>query len=209
MKRAFTLIELLVVIAIISLLSSIVIGSLNQARAKSRDSKRVQDLVQLRNALELYKSANGYYPLDPIKDTINDYPKRYGLSCWNCNLSSCVSSSLSSHADTNKLSVLSSFLPTRPDDPLTPSIGYFGNASCSPIDYRGYWYKTNQNGTEYKLILLGTFENTANIPSSLVDPVDQEIDSYFLGVPEPAIYSSEASKNWSIYTPSWWDSEWP
>jgi prepilin-type N-terminal cleavage/methylation domain-containing protein len=52
-KGGFTLIELLVVIAIISLLSSVVFASLNSARAKARDAKRVSDLQQIRYALEL------------------------------------------------------------------------------------------------------------------------------------------------------------
>ena len=62
-QKGFTLIELLVVISIISFLSSIVLASLNTARAKSRDARRLQDLIQIRNALELYASDNGgLYP---------------------------------------------------------------------------------------------------------------------------------------------------
>lgn len=62
MKRGFTLIELLVVIAIISLLSSVVLASLGNSRTKARDSKRIQELGQIRNALAIYYSSNGSYP---------------------------------------------------------------------------------------------------------------------------------------------------
>jgi prepilin-type N-terminal cleavage/methylation domain-containing protein len=63
-SKGFTLIELLVVIAIIGLLSSVVLASLNTARAKARDSERLSDLVQIRNALEAYADDHkGKYPV--------------------------------------------------------------------------------------------------------------------------------------------------
>jgi len=61
-NKGFTLIELLVVIAIISLLSTTVMASLNQARQKSRDTKRISDLNALRTALEMYYNDNNGYP---------------------------------------------------------------------------------------------------------------------------------------------------
>ncbi|MBI5005119.1 MAG: prepilin-type N-terminal cleavage/methylation domain-containing protein [Candidatus Lloydbacteria bacterium] len=61
-NKGFTLIELLVVIAIIGILSSVVLASLNTARQKSRDAKRVADIKQLQLALELYFDANRAYP---------------------------------------------------------------------------------------------------------------------------------------------------
>lgn len=64
-KKGFTLIELLVVISIIGLLSSIVLASLNSARIKSRDARRMLDILTIKNALELYASDNsGNYPSD-------------------------------------------------------------------------------------------------------------------------------------------------
>lgn len=58
----FTLIELLVVISIISLLSGVVLSSLNSARMKARDGRRLADLRQIQVALELYRDQNGFYP---------------------------------------------------------------------------------------------------------------------------------------------------
>lgn len=62
-SRGFTLIELLVVIAIIGILSSVVLASLNSARKKGRDARRIADLKQLQLALELYYDSNQSYPV--------------------------------------------------------------------------------------------------------------------------------------------------
>lgn len=78
-SKGFTLIELLVVVSIISLLSSIVLASLQDARAKARDTRRLSDLRQISNALQLYLLDNnnvaptpgagqsGYHSADPDK----------------------------------------------------------------------------------------------------------------------------------------------
>lgn len=57
-RQGFTLIELLVVIAIIGILSSVVLASLNSARIKARDAKRIADAKQVRTALDMYYNDN-------------------------------------------------------------------------------------------------------------------------------------------------------
>ena len=65
-KKAFTLIELLVVIAIIGILATIAVVSLNNARSKARDARRVADVKQIQTALDLYYNDAGHYPLNNI-----------------------------------------------------------------------------------------------------------------------------------------------
>ncbi|MEX0689854.1 MAG: type II secretion system protein [Candidatus Paceibacterota bacterium] len=61
-SKGFTLIEMLIVIAIIGLLSSIVIVGLTGAREEARDSRRVAEIRQIQNLLELNYSSNTGYP---------------------------------------------------------------------------------------------------------------------------------------------------
>lgn len=63
MNKGFTLIELLVVISIVSLLSSVVMSSLNGARIKARDAQRIMALKEIEHAILLYAADhNGQYP---------------------------------------------------------------------------------------------------------------------------------------------------
>lgn len=74
-NKGFTLIELLVVIAIIGVLASIVLASLNSARKKSRDARRIVDIKQIQLALELYfdGQSNNYPPASTTCSTTVAY----------------------------------------------------------------------------------------------------------------------------------------
>lgn len=65
-NSGFTLIELLVVIAIIGILSTLAVVSLQGARSRARDAKRISDVRQIQTALELHLNDAGFYPEDLV-----------------------------------------------------------------------------------------------------------------------------------------------
>ena len=115
-NRGFTLIELLVVIAIIGVLASTVLASLNTARAKARDARRLTDVRQLVLAMQLYFDDNHSFP-----------PTPGGLGGWAClghgDAGTCWKGAY--HGITvldNSLSP--KYIPTIPDDPLNNTSRY-------------------------------------------------------------------------------------
>ncbi len=60
----FTLIELLVVVAIISLLSSVVLASLNSARTKAKNAAVTASFSQINRAVQMDYNDNGNYAPD-------------------------------------------------------------------------------------------------------------------------------------------------
>lgn len=136
-KRGFTLIELLVVIAIIGMLSSVVLASLNTARAKSRDARRIADLNQIRTALEMFYSDNGYYPQS---------------NCgWDCNGYRYSSNSSWASLATD----LSPYLSSLPLDPL--------NSGCSPWGNNCHSYAYGNVG---RYVYSPTYDLTANLETA-------------------------------------------
>ena len=108
-SQSFTLIELLVVIAIIGILSSIVLVSLNSAKAKARDARRISDFRQIQTALEMFYGTYGRYPQSP------------GYATWEghwYNFSQCLETGVNcGFAISNYVPVMSQV----PQDPLQPT----------------------------------------------------------------------------------------
>jgi len=116
LKKGFTLIELLVVVAIIGILASVVLASLNTARAKGNDAKVKAQLSGIRAAAEIYYSTNSNYgaaattcSTGMFTDTAsgianlvnaNNYPTSTVLDCGSSGTAWSVSGSLAGGATT-------------------------------------------------------------------------------------------------------------
>ena len=61
-QSGFSLIELLVATAIITLLASITLATTQVLRTRARDARRISDIRQIQNALELFYTDNFHYP---------------------------------------------------------------------------------------------------------------------------------------------------
>lgn len=141
-KKGFTLIELLVVVAIIGILSSVVLASLNTARAKGRDAKRLSEIHQLQNALELYYNDNGYYPVF------------------------CGGSSYSSIPGPGWSTLLSSsYIGSMPIDPSN-AVGSYGYYYCVQYKPNGNCSYTNVPGVSTNYILATRLENSSATSNS-------------------------------------------
>ena len=62
MKRGFTLVELLVVMAVIGILASIMFVTFSTVQAKSRDTRRIEDVREIQKALSLYYVDTNHFP---------------------------------------------------------------------------------------------------------------------------------------------------
>jgi prepilin-type N-terminal cleavage/methylation domain-containing protein len=61
-RKGFTLIEILIVVAIIAILASVVLVGLGPTQQAGRDARRISDLAEAQNGLELYYNKCGIYP---------------------------------------------------------------------------------------------------------------------------------------------------
>lgn len=141
-NQGFTLIELLVVIAIIGLLSSIILASLNSARVKGRDARRVADLRQLQTALGFYYDKFGKYPGENW-----GCDSSIGAQAGGCPISS-PQPTWNTSSDLQSL-VSGGFIPSLPIDPINNTSYYYyyepnnsGQGSCpaspanTPCEYQ-------------------------------------------------------------------------
>lgn len=112
-RRGFTLIEVLVTVTIISLLTVMGAVSYRQTAIASRDAKRSADLETVRQALVLYKTDNGNYPI-------------YSGSSTGSNFDNMLSTLVSAGAITNSQNIVD------PKEGVSPyDYGYQSNVSGS------------------------------------------------------------------------------
>lgn len=136
-NRGFTLIELLVVIAIIGVLATVVLASLNQARAKARDAQRISDIRQLQNVLLLYYDDTGSFPA--VASSGDAGPGGWRVSYLQ-----------------NFLAPLTPYLPQIPVDPINsgPPSSMFNPRPDGSFYYSYYAYPS---GTPYGCDFSGPF----------------------------------------------------
>jgi prepilin-type N-terminal cleavage/methylation domain-containing protein len=140
-NKGFTLIELLVVISIIGMLSSIVLSSLQDARAKARDARRAMDMTQIYNALNLFYDKYGCLP------------KANSSACAGFNFTSDAGGWDYSYIENSFLKFLvdSGFMSKVPVDPVNNMTG--DGTPSGTYAYAYYCYPPKYTGTNKGLVL--------------------------------------------------------
>ncbi len=134
--KGFTLIEVLVVVAIIGILTAILIANYNDARKNSRDKIRKSDLKSLQLALELYKAQNGRYPAAGCGANVSLWVGPGPLSSWGYSCEEYITG------------LVPNYIPALPRDPNQEN-----------EQDKGYKYRTDANGTMYKVIVHNSVES--------------------------------------------------
>lgn len=174
----FTLIELLVGISIIGILSAVIAVNSIDSGKQSRDIDRQADLRAMQSAIELYKNKYGRYPAQCAG----------GSDGWSGQQGTDFACSVA--GDTQYIVGLApEFISVLPIDPKKGSGQY------------GYVYRTNANGTVYKLMAMNSVEGESVSNTHPFKRCDFDTN---LGSGNPRIDGFCVNPNWSSNsTPDW------
>jgi prepilin-type N-terminal cleavage/methylation domain-containing protein len=182
-KAGFTLIELMIAIVIVAVLATIGAVTYSTAQRSARVSKRVQDLKSIQTALELYKTANGFYPLQTAVNT-------------------CVDSSAMQTA------LVPNYMPAIPTDPSQN-----GTTNCYIYQSNGSAAAPLAPATEYKIKTNGNLQTTGEMTSNDFAQQNNMIDPQQDGSPGDCLISVSGAtpgpsglgggiKSWALYSGS-------
>ena len=177
-NKGFTLIELLVVIGIIALLSSIVLSSLTQARAKANNTKQIADYKTVIGAMIQFKNSNGYYP------AINTF------SCVGIYSSGgCLNSDSITAPDSTINNALKTYISSYNfvDSKSLVAQPFLGNSILT--NYNGFMVKCSTNSSygqcQSIMIMFPALKNTNSCPTLIsdanaIDTLSNPISDYTL-----------------------------
>jgi type II secretion system protein G len=160
-QKGFTLIELLVVVAIIGILSSVVLTSLNSARSRARDAKRISDLRSIQTALQLYYTTNGSYPPSfcSSANANGTPPSNSPLACWS--------------------TFLSGYIPSLPLDPINQTSSFYFYSYLPNVAPNTGACTTQlvSNSGPGKYVITARLENSYNSPNYCAGNVSNGLDN--------------------------------
>lgn len=143
-KSGFTLIEILVVVAIIGILVAIVTLNFNDARKKSRDEIRKNELKTLQLAIETYKIQNGEYPASGCGQSARRWSGPGPQGSWGTACEDYI------------VGLVPNYIKELPKDP-----------NQEYVDSKGFIYSTNADRSGYKL--LSNYSVEVNFVTSYAD----------------------------------------
>lgn len=152
--NGFTLIELLVVISIIGLLASVVLVSINSARQKSRNAKRLADVNQIAKGLELFYNDAAAYPTGTGNSGTGYTTANTGAPFGSISLF--ASTAIGSY------NLTPTFMTSVPSSPSPAD----GPCQASGLNSNQYYYEASATGNTYTLTFcLG--QNTGNFTAGV------------------------------------------
>lgn len=153
-QAGFTLIELLVIISIVAFLTAALLLGMQNSNARARDVKRVADIQQITNALNLFHSNCGAFPIETSAVSLDSTKALYlgtAAGCGNKIGEPSTNGGIGDIVAANGTILVQKFS----NSPLPPGLGCTDDNT--PTTSNRYLYSSDAIGSTYTLTFcLGT-----------------------------------------------------